>query len=67
MDDFYSFLKSLWVVWMMALFVGIVIWVCLPRNRRRFRRAAEIPLDDDDLRASEASQPHTSGTKNNAN
>ena len=24
MDGFYEFLKSLWVVWMMALFVGIV-------------------------------------------
>jgi cbb3-type cytochrome oxidase subunit 3 len=60
MDDFYSFIKSLWVVWMMVLFVGIVIWVFLPRNRGRFRQAAEIPLDDDELQA-------PTGTKNNAN
>lgn len=48
MAEFYSFIKSLWVVWMFLLFVGIVIWVLLPRNRRRFSRAAQIPLDDDE-------------------
>lgn len=48
MDDFLSFMKSLWVVWMLLLFAGIVVWVLLPRNRKRFRDAARIPLDDDD-------------------
>ena len=48
MEDFYSFIKSLWVVWMMALFVGIAVWVWLPRNRKRFKNAAEIPLHEDD-------------------
>ena len=47
MDDFYSFIKSAWVVWMMALFIGIVVWVLWPSNRRRFRKAAEIPLEED--------------------
>ncbi len=46
MAEFYSFLKSLWVLWMALLFVGIVVWVLLPRNRARFRHAAQIPLDD---------------------
>ena len=48
MDDFYSFIKSLWVVWMMALFVGIIVWVLWPSNRRRFRDASRIPLDQSD-------------------
>lgn len=48
MEDFYSFVKSLWVVWMMALFVGIVVWVLWPSNRRRFRKAAQIPFDGED-------------------
>ena len=47
MDDFYSFVKSAWVVWMMALFVGIVVWVLWPSNRRRFRKASQIPFEND--------------------
>ena len=48
MEDFYAFVRSAWVVWMMALFLGIVVWVLWPSNRGRFRRASRIPLSDDD-------------------
>lgn len=48
MEDFYAFVRSAWVVWMMALFLGIVAWVLWPSNRERFRRAARIPMSDDD-------------------
>jgi len=47
MEDFYAFVRSAWVVWMMILFVGIVVWVLRPSNRQRFRDASQIPLSDD--------------------
>ena len=54
MEEFYAFVRSAWVVWMMALFVGIVAWVLWPSNRDRFRRASRIPLSDDDRPAEPA-------------
>ncbi len=50
MEDFAAFFRSAWVVWLMALFVAIVAWALWPSNRERFRRAAHIPLSDDDER-----------------
>lgn len=54
MEDFTAFFRSAWVVWMMALFVGIVVWVLWPSNRERFRRAARIPLSEDERPAESA-------------
>ena len=54
MEDFYAFVRSAWVVWMMVLFLGIVAWVLWPSNRDRFRRAARIPLSDDERPAESA-------------
>ena len=54
MEDFTAFFRSAWVVWMMALFVGIVVWVLWPSNRERFRRASRIPLAEDDRPAEPA-------------
>ena len=48
MQELYAFAKSAWVVWMMLLFVAIVAWALWPANRDRFRKAAMIPLTDDD-------------------
>ena len=39
--------SSLWVIWLMLIFVGIAAWAFWPRNRKRFERDAEIPLRDD--------------------
>ena len=47
MEAIYEFIRSLWVVWLMALFLGIIAWAFWPRNRKRFERDAEIPLRDD--------------------
>ncbi len=47
MDDVVDFFRSIWGVWLMAIFVGIVVWVMWPSNRKRFERQADIPLDDD--------------------
>jgi cytochrome c oxidase cbb3-type subunit IV len=40
-------LTSIWTVWAVLLFAGIVIWAWRPANRKRFERDARIPLDDD--------------------
>ena len=56
MEDFYAFVRSAWVVWMLILFVGIVVWVLRPSNRQRFRDASQIPLSEDD-----SSRPTTTG------
>ena len=47
MESLAEFLRSIWVVWLGALFIGIVIWAMWPGNRTRFERQGRIPLDDD--------------------
>ncbi len=48
LTELYATARSLWVVWLMVLFIGIIWWVYRPRNRRRFEEAAQIPLREDD-------------------
>lgn len=43
-----EFLRSLWGLWLMVLFLGIVFWAFRPRNRARFESYGDIPLRDDD-------------------
>ena len=45
--DVYAILRSLWVVWFLLLFLGIVGWAMWPANRRRFDDLGRIPLRDD--------------------
>jgi cytochrome c oxidase cbb3-type subunit 4 len=40
--------RSLWVVWLMILFAGIVFWAYRPKNKKRFEENARIPFKDDD-------------------
>jgi cytochrome c oxidase cbb3-type subunit 4 len=47
MDALHSVLRSIWVVWLTILFIGIVVWVLWPSRRRKYRDAARIPLEDD--------------------
>ena len=47
MDGFYEFVRSLWVVWLMAVFVGIVAWAYWPGNKRKLQRNADIIFHDD--------------------
>ncbi|HLB80175.1 MAG TPA: cbb3-type cytochrome c oxidase subunit 3 [Dongiaceae bacterium] len=42
--------RSLWLVWLMVLFLGIVAWAFWPKNKDRFRGYAEIPFKDDEER-----------------
>jgi cbb3-type cytochrome oxidase subunit 3 len=48
MQEFYEFVRSAWVVWLMAVFIGIIVWVLWPSRRRKYSDAANIPLHDDD-------------------
>lgn len=47
MEEIYRFLASLWVVWLMLLFVGIVAWVYWPSRKSRLEAHGRIPLEDD--------------------
>jgi cytochrome c oxidase cbb3-type subunit 4 len=48
MAEFYAAIKSLWVVWLMGVFLAIAVWAYWPRNKRRLQAHARIPLDDDE-------------------
>ena len=48
MDGIYEFLRSFWVLWLMAIFVGIVVWVMWPKRRKTMEEHAQIPLKDED-------------------
>ncbi len=47
MEGLYPILKQLWLVWLVLLFAGIVVWAMWPGNRRRFEQAARIPFEED--------------------
>jgi cytochrome c oxidase cbb3-type subunit 4 len=40
-------LTSVWTVWAVLVFSGIVCWALRPANRRRFEQDAHIPLNDE--------------------
>lgn len=39
--------RELWVVWLIVLFVGIVIWAYRPRSKKSFEEQGKIPFRDD--------------------
>ena len=42
-----EFARSLWVLWLMGLFVGIAFWAYRPKNKKRFEDDAMIIFKDD--------------------
>ncbi|MBM3598691.1 MAG: cbb3-type cytochrome c oxidase subunit 3 [Alphaproteobacteria bacterium] len=38
--------RQIWVIWLLALFTGIILWVYWPRRRPIYERASRIPFDD---------------------
>jgi cytochrome c oxidase cbb3-type subunit IV len=44
----YPLLRSLWVVWFMALFIGILAWALWPSRRGKFEELGRIPLRRDE-------------------
>ena len=53
MDELVAWARSLWVVWLMLAFLGIVFWAFRPRNRGRFESYGRIPLRDDEDRSAD--------------
>ncbi len=51
-----AWLKSLWVVWLMLIFLGIVFWVFRPKNKRRLESYGQIPLRDDEDRSKDSGE-----------
>ncbi len=47
MEVLHEVLSSIWTVWAVLLFAGIVRWAVRPANRTRFERDAHIPLNDE--------------------
>lgn len=48
MEELIVWAKSLWVVWLMLIFLGIVFWAFRPKNKRRFESDARIPFREDE-------------------
>lgn len=47
MESVLSWVYSLWLLWLVLLFVGIVAWVFWPGRKRKLERHGRIPLDED--------------------
>jgi cytochrome c oxidase cbb3-type subunit 4 len=47
-EELVAWAKSLWVVWLMLIFLGIVFWAYRPRNKHRFERYGQIPFREDE-------------------
>ena len=47
LETLYEIARSTWVVWMVLLFIGIVLWAFLPRNKKRFEEDANIIFKDE--------------------
>jgi cytochrome c oxidase cbb3-type subunit 4 len=43
----YELLRTLWVVWFMGLFLGIVAWAMWPSRRKKLEEHGRIPLRGD--------------------
>lgn len=39
--------RSLWVLWLMAIFIGIAFWAYRPKNKKRFEDDAMIIFRND--------------------
>ena len=46
-EAFYQFFRSLWVLWLMLIFISIFAWAFWPKNKERLEAYGRIPLDDD--------------------
>lgn len=48
-DTVATFAKSWGLVYLMLMFVGVCIYALWPRNQQKFDRAAQMPLDKDEV------------------
>lgn len=50
MDTLLPILKQFWVVWLLILFVGIVVWVYWPGRKKQMEDNARIPFRDEEMK-----------------
>ncbi|MBW7851793.1 MAG: cbb3-type cytochrome c oxidase subunit 3 [Rhodospirillales bacterium] len=48
LQELVDFLRSLWGLWLMIFFLGIVFYAFRPKNKKRLESYGDIPLRDDD-------------------
>lgn len=48
MQEILEFLRSIWGLWLMIIFLGIVAWAFWPKNKDRLESYGDMPLRDDD-------------------
>jgi len=48
LDSFIEVLRSLWGLWVMVFFSGIVLWAYWPKNKGNIEAYGDIPLKEDD-------------------
>lgn len=49
MNEIYAFIRSLWLLWLVLLFVGIVAWVYWPSRKKKLEAYGRIPLEDEPI------------------
>ena len=47
MDAVIDLARSLWGLWLMLLFVGIVVWTMWPSRKKKLEDQAKIPFKND--------------------
>ncbi len=47
-QDAFALLRPLWVVWLMLIFLGIVVWVMWPKRKAEMEDHARIPFREED-------------------
>ena len=45
MGELYGIIRSLWLLWVVLLFVGIVAWVYWPSRKRDMEAHGRIPFE----------------------
>lgn len=48
LEGIVEFLRSLWGLWLMIFFLGIVFYAFRPKNKGRLESYGDIPLKDDE-------------------
>lgn len=48
LESIVEFFRSLWGLWLMVLFLGIVFYAFRPGNKDRLESYGDIPLRDED-------------------
>lgn len=45
----FTVLQQWWTVIAFVFFLGVIVWVFLPKRKAEFEEASRLPLEDDDM------------------